>query len=267
MMSVFPLRARSDRPRFAAWPALTVMLPAAALLGGCGLANRPVSTVTNADQHSLAKSREALNEGEAATALGIASGVLAEQPHNVNAMVSAGDAQLQLGERTAARKSFENALAEHPHYLPALIGLAKLKMRDDIKGAEADFRAIVAANPRSIAALNDLGATLDLQDRHQEAQAQYARALAISPDHTPTLVNLALSLALSGQPVRAEQMLRDATDSGPASARVRANYAVAQVMAGHPEEAERTLQQDLSPEQAHNSVQGMQALLPPAAAK
>lgn len=247
--------------------ALAPAMVAGLLLGGCNRLTTQGSAVTGDDRHSLAQSQQALNEGEAATALGIATGLLAAQPHNVDAMVSAGNAQLQLGERTAARKSYQDALAEHPHYIPALIGLAKLKMRDDIRGAEADFRVIVQDSPHNVAALNDLGACLDLQDRHAEAQAMYARALAISPDHTPTLINLALSLALSGQPVRAEQMLRDATDSGPSSARVRANYAVAQVMAGHPEEAERTLSQDLSPEQAHVSVQGMQALLPPAAAK
>jgi len=246
---------------------LAVALALVTCLPGCDALQRRPAADPEANMHSLQASRTALTEGEAETALGIALGVLAEQPHNVGAMVSAGDAELALGERTAAKNSYQNALAENPRYVPARLGLAKMKMRDDIKGAEAEFRAIVATEPRNTAALTDLGVTLDLQERHKAAQAVYATALQINPDMTSTRVDLALSLALSGDPVRAEQMLRDASDSGPVPPKVRADYAVAQVLAGHSKEAEETLQQDISPAEAHSSVQGMQALLPPQPAK
>jgi len=245
-----------NTPRAAAFFAI------AASLAGCGTAlDRQPATMPDVNQHSLQASRAALAEGEAETALGIAMAVLTAQPHNVGAMVSAGNAQLQLGERTAAKKSYEAAVAVNPRYVPARLGLAKLKMRDDIKAAEADFRAIVASDPRNPMALTDLAVVLDLQERHKEAQAIYAQVLQLNPDLTSAKVDLALSIALSGDPVRAEQMLRDASDSGSVPPKVRADYAVAQVLAGHTKEAEETLQQDLTPSEAHSSVEGMQALM------
>jgi Flp pilus assembly protein TadD len=234
-----------------------------ACLGGCGnLAMTRSATDSDANRPSLKAARSALSEGEAATALAIANGVLAYEPRNANALVAAGDADLQLGNRKTAEKEYRDAMLVSPNFVPAELGLGKMKMRDDVKGAEAAFRAIVAASPRNAAALTDLGVTLDLQERHKEAQTVYQAAIAANPDLTSPRVNLALSLALSGEAARAEQMLRDTAESGPVPAKVRADFALAQVMAGHSDQAQQTLQADLSVDEAKASVEGMRALLP-----
>jgi len=247
------------------------MLAAAGLsvaaLGGCGVIAQGMTpqhgtSTSEANRPSLRAARGALQEGQAATALGIAHGVLLSDPNNVAALVQAGDADMQIGNHRTAEKEYRQAVQVDPSYVPARLGLGKLKMRDDIKGAEAEFRAILASNPHNAAALTDLGVTLDLQERHKEAQAAYTDAMLANPDLTSTRVDMGLSLALSGQATKAELMLRDATEAGPVPAKVRADYAVAEVVAGQPEQAVETLQADLSVDEAKASVLAMSVLAP-----
>jgi Flp pilus assembly protein TadD len=246
-------------------------LLAVAGLGGCGALAGRLTTPHGADtaeanRPSLRAARGALEEGQAATALAIAHGVLVSDPTNVSALVAAGDADVQLGNRRVAEKEYMQALTNDPGFVPARLGLGKLKMRDDIKGAEADFRAVVASEPHNAAALTDLGVTLDLQERHKEAQAEYTAAMIANPDLMSTRVDMGLSLALSGDPAKAEAMLRDATETGPVPAKVRADYAVAEVIAGQPEQAAETLQADLSADEAKASVEALSVLAPTAQA-
>ncbi len=241
---------------------VAVALPALLALAGCHPA--ATSSDSEANRPSLKAARSALAEGEASTALGIAKGVLSVQPQNVAALVQAGDAENQLNNHVIAEHDYRAAQQIDPGYLPARLGMAKLKLRDDPKAAEADFRAALAIDPRNAAALTDLGVSLDLQERHKEAQASYMAALAVNPDLTSPRVDMGVSLALSGDPMKAEQMLRDATEAGPVPPKVRADFALAQVMAGHADQAEQTLEADLSADEAKASVEGMQALAPAA---
>lgn len=243
----------------------SALLLAALALTGCeGL--RQAATRPEANRSSIRTARNALADGQAQTALSIARGVLTVDPKNVGALTAAGDADAALNNRLEAAKYFRQALAIDSSYVPAHLGQGKLKLRDDVKGAEADFRAIVAANPKDTAALTDLGVALDLQERHKEAQAYYVTAISLNPDIMSARVNLGLSLALSGDAAKAEDMLRDAAQAGP-TARVRADFAVAELLAGHKDKAEATLQADLTADEAHASVEAMNGLLPPDAAK
>ena len=237
-----------------------VCLPALLALAGCHPGATSSASETN--RPSLKAARAALIEGEADTALGIAKGILSVEPKNVAALVQAGDAEVALGNHVTAEHDYRAATSIEPNYVPARLGMAKLKLRDDPKAAEADFRAIVATDPRDAAAMTDLGVALDLQERHKEAQGYYTQALSINPDLTSPRVNMGVSLALSGDPMKAEQMLRDATEAGPVPAKVRADFALAEVMAGHSDEAQQTLQADLSADEAKASVEGMQGLMP-----
>ena len=233
---------------------------AALALAGCSSFHSP--TQSDANRPSLRAARTALAEGEAATSMGIARGVLSVEPRNVAAIIASGDANVALGNRRSAENDYRRALSIDPGSTPAQIGLGKLALRDDAKQAEAMFRAIVARSPHDAAALTDLGVALDLQERHKEAQVEYAQALATNADLTSTRVDLALSLALDGNPVRAEGMLRDASEAGPVPPKVRADFALAELMAGHADQATVTLQADLSADEARASIEGMSALLP-----
>ena len=223
---------------------------------GCGhSAIQPTS-----DGASLQAAHEALSEGEAGTALAIARGVLASQPHNIPALDQAGDAEAALGDRLAAATSYKQALALAPRDVRARLGQGKLQIRDDLHAAEVSFRSVVGDTSKDPLALNDLGYVLDLQDRHKEAQTYYKAALAADPDRVSTQVNLALSLALSGQPERAEQMLRDVAASASASRKIRLDYGVAQVLAGHDRDAQQTLGADLSSIEAKSAIDSISQL-------
>jgi Flp pilus assembly protein TadD len=235
------------------------------LLAACNNFNslHSEAQLSNMDRPSLKASRAALAQGQAATALSIARGVLSVEPKNVAALVSSGDADVALGNRKSAEQEYRQALVYQPNYIPARLGLGKMRLSDNAAEAEAQFRGILAESPRDAAALTDLGVALDLQERHREAQAAYHAALAVNSQLTSTRVDLAVSLALSGEPIKAEEMLRDATDAGAVPAKVRADYALAQVLAGHPDEATQTLQADLTADEARASVDGMALLMPP----
>ena len=223
---------------------------------GCDHSLAPV----NSSGASLEAARDALTEGAAGTALAIARGVLASQPHNVAALSAAGDAEAALGDRLAATISYKQACKILPHDVRARLGQGKLQMRDDVHGAEATFRAVVNDAPRDVSPLNDLGYVLDNQDRHAEAQVYYLAAQAVDPDRLSTRVNLALSLALNGQPERAEQMLRDMAASASTSRKIRMDLAVAQVMAGHDDDAAQTLSVDLSTAETKATIASMARL-------
>ena len=229
-------------------------------LAGCGAIPQSANQSV-ANRPSLIAARAALSEGEAATALGIARGVLSMEPHNLAATVAAGDADNALGNHRAAEADYRAALRIDPNSVPAQLGLGKLTMRDDAHGAELQFRQILTRAPRDAAVLTDLGVALDLQDRHREAQAVYAQAMATNADLTSTRVDLAVSLALSGEPAKAEGMLRDATEGGAVPPKVRADFALAEVLAGHSDQAQQTLQADYSVDEARASVEGMSAFL------
>ena len=230
-------------------------------LGGCGV-QQMQGTDTSGDRASLDAARNALTDGEASTSLAIAKGVLASQPRNVGAMAQAGDAQAAMGDRLSAEASYREALRLSPRDVHARLGLAKLKLRDDVPGAEADFRSILADSPHNPVVLTDLGYVLDLQEKHAQAQDMYLEALASDPNRLSARVDLALSLALSGQADRAEKMLRDLALNANATAKVRLDLAMAQVIAGHDREAVQTMSTDLSPQEARNALEGMSQLRP-----
>ena len=227
-------------------------------VAGC---HHPNTQITS-NGASLKAASDALAAGAASTALAIARGVLASQPHNVSALAQAGDAEAALGDRLAATISYKQALALAPYDVHARLGQGKLQIRDDLRGAESSFRSVIVDAPKSSLALNDLGYVLDLQDRHKEAQVCYEASLIVEPDRVSTRVNLALSMALSNQPERAEKLLRDVAASASGSRRVRLDFAVAQVMAGHDQDAEQTLNDDLSPAETRSALDGIAQLRP-----
>ena len=231
-------------------------------LAGCSVQRAERGSAASSDRQSLAAARAALVEGQAGTSLAIAHGILASQPDNVAALAEAGDAQAAMGDRLSAETSYKQALRLSPHDVRARLGMGKLMLRDNLKGAEQAFRTILADTPHDPVVLNDLGYVLDLQERHAEAQNMYLEALASDPSRLSTRVNLALSLALSGQADRAEQMLRDLAQNAGATSKVRLDLAVAQVIAGHDDDAQITMSSDLSPEEAKNALAGMERLRP-----
>ncbi|MDE2007272.1 MAG: hypothetical protein KGI51_11940, partial [Rhodospirillales bacterium] len=140
--------------------------------------------------------------------------------------------------------------------------LGRLLLHPHPGAAAAQFRAVLAADPRNADAANDLGIARDLRGRHRAAQAAYRMALAARPDLRAAQANLALSLALSGHGKQAVAMLRPL--AGPAAApRLRQDLAAATAMAGDPGTAETILAGMLPPDEARTAASAYAALAAP----
>jgi Flp pilus assembly protein TadD len=204
----------------------------------------------------------ALAAGLPNIALNVANGVLAKEPHDIEALRSQADALAALEQRDEAAAAYSKLLAAQPHSVPALIGLGRLRLRPDPASAQILFQTALQRDPRSTIALNDLGIALDLQGAHEPAQEAYRKALGLDPRSSAAQVNLALSMTLSGRAAEAVGILRPVAARPDASPRVRENLAAAMLLAGDPQGAARLLGRDLPPDQVETALQGLQALAP-----
>jgi Flp pilus assembly protein TadD len=204
----------------------------------------------------------ALAAGVPQVALNVARGVLSKEPHNTAALLSEADALAALGRQAEADASYAKLLTVVPDSVPALIGLGRIRLRQDPAQAQTLFLSALQREPRNTIALNDLGVALDLQGDHEGAQASYRRVLGLDSRSRAAQVNLALSMALSGHAVEAVEMLRPFAFEPDAAPRVRHDLAAAMVLAGDAATAARLLGRDMTPEQVDRAVRAYQALVP-----
>jgi Flp pilus assembly protein TadD len=204
----------------------------------------------------------ALAAGAPQVALNVANGVLAREPRNAAALLSQADALAAMGRETESATSYAKLLTIDPESVPALIGLGRIRLRQDAAQAQTLFLSALEREPRNTVALNDLGIALDLQGDHAGAQASYRRVLGLDPRSRAAQVNLALSMALSGSAAEAVKMLRPYASEPDSPRRVRHDLAVAMVISGDAQGAARLLGRDMTPEQVETVLQAYQALVP-----
>ena len=122
---------------------------------------------------------------------------LSREPKNLEALIAAGRASLELGDLQSAAGFFGRADEAYPSSPYPKIGMgAALAMGGDASGALAMFdRAQALGAPPSVIAV-DRGLALDLLGRQPEAQAQYRMALSGSQADEARR-RLALSLAIA----------------------------------------------------------------------
>jgi len=89
--------------------------------------------------------------------------------------------------------------------------------------AIVDFERALTLDPRSVRALNALGACYDELHRYDIARGFYQQALAIEPQSADTLNNMAVSLAMAGFPTDAEYTLRQAAKLDPGNKTIQVN--------------------------------------------
>lgn len=80
-------------------------------------------------------------------------------------------------------------------------------------------------DPRSVKALNAIGACYDDLRRHDIAMTYYERALAIEPRNADTFHNMAVSLRMAGLRDEAEAMLQKAANLDPDNSTIRRSIA------------------------------------------
>jgi len=104
----------------------------------------------------------------------------------------------------------------------------KVHLREGRLGlAVQSFRMALNINPRSVAALNGLGAAYDQLKRFDLADKAYLDALALAPADSVTLNNLGWSRVMRGEPQLGAFYLRQALDETPDHPVMRANLRVA----------------------------------------
>lgn len=136
-------------------------------------------------------------------------------------LLLAGCSVFGLGERSAENASVSGGTAFDRFYLAG-----KGQMAANRVGlAIVDFERALALDPRSVKALNALGACYDDLHRYDIAMTFYKQALAIEPQSADTLNNMAVSLAMAGFPTDAEHMLRKAASLDPENKTIQVNIA------------------------------------------
>jgi Tfp pilus assembly protein PilF/2-polyprenyl-3-methyl-5-hydroxy-6-metoxy-1,4-benzoquinol methylase len=105
-----------------------------------------------------------------------------------------------------------------------MLGLAAKHQRAGrFADAERAYRAVVAEEPRNVAALNNLARTQQALGRPAEAETNYRRALAIAPNEPRLLTNLGNSLAEQGREAEAIAVYQQTLTLAPAIAEVHNN--------------------------------------------
>ena len=138
-----------------------------------------------------------------------------------------------------AQQALANAVRVQPGYLPALLGLGNISLKQnnanvalayasqviatsfwvadahvlagssylllgDLNQAQRAFELAAGLNPRSPAAAERLGRVLSMKGNYADAEKAYESSLAITPDYAPALSGLAEILAKEGKTKQAD---------------------------------------------------------------
>ena len=244
-----------------AFPANVAGVVVGIVVIGLGLAGcaHPYSTTTASTDPAAASTDPAtgvLNVADAAIAgndpamaLQVSQSVLANDPHNIEALYHEAAAYYAVGRCEDAVAAYRLALKLDPRSSPAQTGIGRCLLRYDAAGAEHAFMAAVQDDPGNAAALNDLGIARDLQGNYAGAIQPYQQALLVAPGALATEVDLGMSLALSGNGAEALQYLGPLATGPEATPKIREDYAAALLASGRVDEARQVLAVDLPPDQ------------------
>ncbi|MFM5923733.1 MAG: SPOR domain-containing protein [Novosphingobium sp.] len=140
---------------------------------------------------------QAVPQKSAGLRLNDALGRLARNPQDVDALVEAGQASLELGDGQAAIGFYQRALELQPANARVKTGLAgAYVLNEDPFTAIELFDQAERAGPIPPERVSDRGLAFDLVGDPQTAQVYYRQALAAGPDDE-TLRRLAISQAIS----------------------------------------------------------------------
>lgn len=165
--------------------------------------------------------------------------ILATNPQDFNALISAGKAALALDDTQSAAGFFGRAQERWPSSPLPLAGIgAAIVAEGDAAGALRFFQRAQALGLSILSFAADRGLAFDLLGRHADAQADYRVALA-GQDRNEARRRLALSLAVVGKKTEALATLAPLAAAGDAGA-VRCRAMILAVT-GDAEGAKRTI--------------------------
>jgi Flp pilus assembly protein TadD len=250
-----------DRLRIVNFVSGIIILGLASALGGCATTgkqyaaapHRPAAKEKPLDVGKEARLRVARSfqdAGDYASALRLYQQAIAEDPKNVEALVGIGGLYAKLKAFDAARQSFDQALAAAPNNGEALAGMGQVLINQgDAEAALDYFTRAAAADPKNPRVFNGLGLANDLLGHHEEAQVSYGRGLDHAAGDRALLNNLALSFMLSKNYETAIRILSGLATADQAGEDSRQNLAMAYGLSGDFASAEKLLALDLTPDQ------------------
>lgn len=207
---------------------------------GASAADSQVSTT------SMMRVAEATaSQGEYATAAGLYGRAHELAPNDVQPLLALGDTLRRMGAPVSAAESYRAALALEPRSLAALRGLGAVLIEIDqpeLAIAQLELALDVAKDHRTY---NSLGVAYDMLGDHSAAQVYYREGFELAPNNLQIANNYGLSLALAGEHGAAIAMLERAVQDPAATPRVRQNLALAYGLAGERDAAERMAGRDL----------------------
>lgn len=150
--------------------------------------------------------------------------LLSRNPRDVNALLGAGQAALDLGDVQAANGFYTRANLVNSNLGKAKLGLAivQIALKQPIDAA-ANFDAAQALGESAQGHLAERGLAYDLTGQQEKAQRDYLAALQADPDNEQARLRYATSLGVSGNVNEAENQLRAPLAAGDREAwRLRA---------------------------------------------
>jgi len=141
--------------------------------------------------------------------------------------------QAAAGRPKDAEKTMETWIATHPNDLASRKMLGDLYLANHrFTEAEAQYAALVKAEPKDADVINNLAWTLSLMDRPKEALAYARQAVALAPDSANALDTLGMTLLQNGIPAEAATELNKAWQKSPNRADIQLHLAQALVKSG-----------------------------------
>ncbi|MBW6396812.1 tetratricopeptide repeat protein [Roseomonas sp. HJA6] len=199
------------------------------LLAGC--ATEGPRSLDTASRLRVAATAE--SQGQMDVALSMYGSAAAHDPDNAQAQSRFATALARSGNRQQAEQILAAALERRPNERGLMVQLGRMRLQSGQVGeALTLFDRVLAADARSVEALDGRGVALDLMGRHPEAQETYRRAQALSPNSVAIANNLGLSLLLDGRPDEARAVLEPLARRPDANERVTANYGISLAATG-----------------------------------
>jgi Flp pilus assembly protein TadD len=140
---------------------------------------------------------------------------LSRSPQDVEALLGAAQAAMDLGDVQAANGFFTRANLVNPNLPAAKLGLAIVELAlKQPQEAAANFDAAERLGASAESYLADRGLAYDLTGQQGKAQRDYQAALRAKPSDNKVRARYAVSLAISGKLTEADQMLEPALRAG-----------------------------------------------------
>jgi tetratricopeptide (TPR) repeat protein len=215
-------------------PVWSVVLSEPAWHAGHCTLGRPMFSRDEQLQRGIALHRD----GRLAEAEALYNGILAEDPHDADALHLLGLIADAGGAPARAVALIQRALEQRdsPRFRANLgMVLGHLGRHEE---ALASYQRALQTRPDYPEALNNLGTTLEALGRPAEAVEAYRKALALRPTQSEWWSNLGNALRLARQPDAAEEAYRRAVELSPARPEAHAQLGHALRASGRDAEAE-----------------------------